>query len=851
VDLNCGAGHLLQASALVDTELLLGCDIDPARHKIEGLANPRPISRLACDLTRLYPLLKEISFSADLFVLNPPWRLWWYRDRLAALAKSGLPAVREAFAQMEATAPGQDTIDSTIATLLMALDLCSHVGEGMLIANNATLERLIFAPNAPHAAAARHIWAHLVIPGNAVSGSVTCNWAAADFYTGVIYFAAGHESGPKRYRWTNPTDGPLPDRVFRHGSELMLPAHACQSLRDDWQAIKGRLAELDGRSPPTPFHLWLDAAGRIQCNLSRFEEKSVKLNQQEAGRLFRLRGRMPMELVLQRAQRDELLHVAHEGGWRVAPDLLAAVNRAVADYHRARAPLYPLPEIQRLGYLDEEDDIVCRKKLAGSNDARYLAGKRYVLHSTTVSIRRLGARMNNIGLLDDVEWNGQELAFFITDEAGVERCFMEGRNRDANVTVNLIKPGARHRGHRRRERDLEPQAQVIDFTLQELVEHFVIPEVPDVAALHPEQFQAHRQSMLDIARLTGEGRPSTGFEFKQFQLDDYARAALHDGVILGHDTGLGKTIAMFIWPLLKCGYVLADGHLLRPAKPVLLVVPGDGHDQTEEEYVRHFVQSAVGNRNSAITRLDSQATFLKLAKPDPRTGCLALEPNYYLTSYTQLTGNGVADFPTLDRANPERTMAQLNLREVDAIEWWNQRGTIYRRHYERLKIGPDSSWQDIEAAFEQIRRTCDQVVTGSAQESLRVLEQVTPLPGAKPAGQRDVASSESGFKCVQSGKRFNPAAARTQNPASNIGSAWEMLNAEQQHFVRSELTITRHREFCQGIGEMRNVNGKTENGGLKMGPIFSSECAIPAQNQMRLQPFTRRLVRGFIQRLRH
>ena len=32
------------------------------------------------------------------------------------------------------------------------------------------------------------------------------------------------------------------------------------------------------------------------------------------------------------------------------------------------------------------------------------------------------------------------------------------------------------------------------------------------------------------------------FQFKAFQREDYARAALHDGVVLAHDTGGGKTI---------------------------------------------------------------------------------------------------------------------------------------------------------------------------------------------------------------------------------------------------------------------------------------------------------------------
>jgi hypothetical protein len=34
------------------------------------------------------------------------------------------------------------------------------------------------------------------------------------------------------------------------------------------------------------------------------------------------------------------------------------------------------------------------------------------------------------------------------------------------------------------------------------------------------------------------------FYFKRFQREDYARAALHDGLILAHDTGLGKSVAV-------------------------------------------------------------------------------------------------------------------------------------------------------------------------------------------------------------------------------------------------------------------------------------------------------------------
>ena len=262
------------------------------------------------------------------------------------------------------------------------------------------------------------------------------------------------------------------------------------------------------------------------------------------------------------------------------------------------------------------------------------------------------------------------------------------------------------------------------------------------------------------------------FVFKAFQREDYARAAMHDGVILGHDTGLGKTIAMFIWPLLKCGYHAEDtscGSHLRPAKPVLLIVPGDGHDQTDDESRKHFKTKAV--------RLDSQQAFYRLAKPDPLTGRFTLPPNYYLTSYTQLTGNGVVEFPPLDRLHPQRTMSQLGLRDDDAAEWWNNRGKIYARHYERLSVTADSSLKDLEAVFEQICRTSNDVVIDLARESLRILKQLAPTVPSHAICH----SSHGGMPSF----------------------GWERLNEQQQHFVRSELVITRHREFQAGIGESR------------------------------------------------
>jgi hypothetical protein len=537
VDLNCGAGHLLQASANDSTRLLLGNDIDPARPKIEGLERPRHIERITSDITRSYALLAEIDFQADLFVLNPPWRLWWDRDRLKDIPHTECDSVSEAFIKMEEGAYRKGTvdgtIDSTIATLMMALARCSHFGEGLLIANNATLERLIFTPGAPHADLARHIWAHIVVPGNPMTGIDDCLWERNDgqpgsgFNTGVIYFARSHYSGPRHIKWTGP-QGPLPDRVYRMGSEISRPALAREDQAENWQALKERLAELAGHAGPTPFNLWLTAGGRIGANLSVFQEKSVKLDKSEAARLFKLRGRTPMDLVLQRAQRDELLHTVHHPAWKVDPELIAAVEKAVTDYHAARAPLYPLPPIQRLGYLDEQDTIECRVDLLGlaqpdtdqaeDEDARpakgkksqtpppqpeliFRAGQRYSVRTQTVNVTRVSRKPNPFtGKPEDLEHTGQELAIYIRDgiddpaakESTLkEYCFMDAKIQDDDHTTVRT-------GKSARDGDRVP----IDFTLQQLADHFVIPEVPDVATTNPEGYKQNLAHLTELEVLT-------------------------------------------------------------------------------------------------------------------------------------------------------------------------------------------------------------------------------------------------------------------------------------------------------------------------------------------------------------
>lgn len=253
------------------------------------------------------------------------------------------------------------------------------------------------------------------------------------------------------------------------------------------------------------------------------------------------------------------------------------------------------------------------------------------------------------------------------------------------------------------------------------------------------------------------------FKFKQFQREDYARIAMHDGAILGHDTGLGKTIAMFTWPLLKLGWLgpevpnpFGRNDRLRPARPVLLVVPGDGHDQTDDESIKHFKTKAV--------RLDSQETFLKLSSLQTLDGRAArhLPPHYYLTSYTQLSGNGVEPFPRLDTGHPERALATLRLAETDVKAWFARRGELFRREYRFLDATPETTLKDLHASWMAKRKAAGENLIEELDNAYHCLEKITPLRPGQP------------------------------------------LSPAQWQFIRSECAAAIHHEYLSSIGAMRN-----------------------------------------------
>ncbi len=223
-------------------------------------------------------------------------------------------------------------------------------------------------------------------------------------------------------------------------------------------------------------------------------------------------------------------------------------------------------------------------------------------------------------------------------------------------------------------------------------------------------------------------------KFKPFQIHDYAAAAMVDGLIGAHDTGLGKSLKAVTWPLLKCGFNVVNG-AIRVKAPVLIVAPGDLHDQLRQEFKKFY--------NIVPTSIDDQEGLQRLLVNRK------LPPGFYLTSYTRLTTNNVKKIGDLNKISPEAALAELNLKTADLQSFYNNRGLHYKDEYGTLGLTPDCTRKQLDGAlFSKLRVLKDwsdqkaaEARRGELHRCHEVLENlVGSLPVTSAALFRDAAT---------------------------------------------------------------------------------------------------------------
>jgi len=668
VDLMMGAGSLLVGAK---PKRAIGVDID--RRFIRTSSKfPEGADLLQADITKLYPLLAEVNWQYDLGGFNPPFSLQWETARFAALAESQVPAVQATFK------PGRETIDSTLATMLMALDRQTPSGEAYLICNESTACKLFGDPDnsaskIQNSELRSHIWLWLTVPAGLSEGT-------SDLTTAVLYFARGHDSaGRPPLHLTSPSSEATAitatletarshRALMRKGRHIYSEDQCCPTTGPIFRAAAAEYRRLysESKIQNSKFNIWL-TGGVIHRHLTPFQNFSGKIPKKDIATLNDIQGQTPMSLVVQKPTRLALQRAVRSEYWRVDPELLAAVEQACTQYAAQRAPFYPLSETQRIGFLDEEDSIVCKQDLRSiqnskfkiQNSRGFTAGRTYSLETQTRKIEHSHTRPNILGNEESVTLHGQELVIRIKDDAGIWwefATFTDEELKNQNSAFNIQNSGG----------------AALKLKLELLPQHFAIPAVPDVAQLHPAKYEANlaalraleardpvassreqpdpsSASILPIILNSPTARPLFAsaatdttspsraqptkkgtFHYRAYQIDDLARAAIHDGLVFAWDKGLGKTCALYSFSIVK------------GARRTLIVAPEALHEQIIKEGLTMF--------GEVVRPLLSQAAYhqdaaLQTVARDLRNGREeSAVTGWWITSYTALGYNGADEW---------------------------------------------------------------------------------------------------------------------------------------------------------------------------------------------------------------
>ena len=354
-------------------------------------------------------------------------------------------------------------------------------------------------------------------------------------------------------------------------------------------------------------------------------------------------------------------------------------------------------------------------------------------------------------------------------------------------------------------------------------------------------------------------------KFLPFQKADLARAALHDGHIKSWDTGGGKTVAAFTYPLLKCGYTVVtdatagrppleplrriDGPRLVPDAPVLIVAPGDLHQQ--------FAEEAAGRSNPKVNfhlelfPLDCQDTFLRLTKgPDgvmraTEDGRPLLPNGFYLTSYTQLGSNGREPLPDPEKTDPRQLIAQWSIpirsdpalqpsttpssepyngRDEDiplpaSIEgFWQCRESVWPTEHQRLGVTDGDLLADLDRNYQRLLRQLQRELAecSSDEQSKYVQNQIDSL-----THDYELLAHLCPIRRPRSAAALHPSTTPTAE------TPWDCLTLDQQTWVMREFLTRWLAEIAPTVGTTRSYEKQADGSWL---PAASGADASSAKS---------------------
>jgi hypothetical protein len=479
MDFQFGSGALAFAAA---SRHAIGLDIDIRSKDITPPEGGEWHVEQA-DITRWYPLAAEAGFTAPFILINPPFSLRWYSDRLAPLRQSAIPEVAAA----AAAHPNQ--IDSTLASFLIALDLLSAEGEGFMVCNASTARRFFGDPNnfADKNPLRKFIWLWLDIPGAKFDGLTS----EIDF--AVLYFSRSHS----HYAQGNPLylESPAahPEAVANTlFSESVFHAHKGSRIRFDHEARPKNTIERFhtvtreyhqrhcGSKPD--WNIQLDAHGRIHTYLTPFQNCSKTLSRTLIAKLQAIDGQTPIQLCVTATSRTALREAMQCGVWRIHPEVETAIDAALAGFDKHGAPFYRPSSTQALGWVDELGELECLAPGIGTCGP----GDRCPIETRIEKTTWKGDKINLAGEKEELAFNGEELLVIMSDPDGSKHHFHV--RRDEENHADEIDPATN-------------KVKTRHWPLATLIEHFKIPIPKDITSLRPDDYQRYLDHLGEIEEM--------------------------------------------------------------------------------------------------------------------------------------------------------------------------------------------------------------------------------------------------------------------------------------------------------------------------------------------------------------
>lgn len=480
IDLTAGDGSLL---ASVEENCRYGVEIDHDQ-VVNAVEQGRGYNALRGDVQQIFPMLQALGPRFKVALLNPPFGLPW-------------------------SVPGLGDGGSAELTLKMGRALLAAGGIGVIICGAARFDRELRPLISEKLFAVVHV--ETLFQGTDVDCAIAF-WREADPYTfrgepdrcleSSVKNVAGltRELAREIYRvqesrfgyWSGHSTYPDPYEIRVDRGAI-------------WRAVQEEYNQRRAEKARKPNGITL-AGRKLKINLSAYSTLSVVNENRDNLRWVQgFNGQPPNYFALRPREWGRLQGLCAQHSIPVSSTVSRAVESVLDAARQVTCPLYPVGRAQRLAFLVDRAEIVCK---VSDESKGYIAGTVYPINCKT--------EVNAAKETREKETTKGPEAYAVIVERKALR----------------IEIGQHH---------FDEGTEAMEYIL----EHFEVPDPGDLSSQFPEEV-AHWTTVLQQVEREIQAR-EPGFRFRTFQVKDMARMLVKIsrklGGLLAWEQGLGKALA--------------------------------------------------------------------------------------------------------------------------------------------------------------------------------------------------------------------------------------------------------------------------------------------------------------------